>query len=589
MKAIGYVRVSTGSQSNQRQIDEIKTYCKNKNIDEPLIFEEVGSGRIRVRPVLTEMEKYISDHPDEIDFVIISELSRLGRTSKVLETIENLHKNQIGLVALKEVLETLLPDKTINHSSGLIISILNGINAYELETTKYRSKSGIERSMKAGNANGTLNLPYGYTKEGKKLVVDEGEAETIKQIFKMYLAGNGTQKISNELNAIGTQTRTQKIKDYLILNPPSVDEEIERSEYNKFGTKWVDGTIYSILKNPIYIGERRRKTGYETIVKNDKKIQRPVYELMLQPQLKIIEHGVFESVQKLLKSNYNKADKHNVFEYLLEPQKILCGCCQNEKGIIRHYFPHKRQSGKDNRYICLSRRYKEPCSNVGMNIDKIEYTIQQIILFLYEDKLLERLDDKTMNKQIDVMAEEIASLRKELEKTNNAKLNIVRKEINGEINRNDYLKLLNEFNSQEKQIEQKLDIKLETKYQLNETYTNMKDIKQLKLKFKNGVKIPKDVVNKIISKIIITKQDIYPTDIFKKDGDKVVELKINSADQERRFLISQRERIIYYCVNDTEGFILNKFLLNKDNDLEKYQNKIYNKNLFNFFTANFDE
>lgn len=579
MKAIYYVRVSTGSQTVDRQIDDIKRYCILHEIE--LLdtdFQEIESGKMKVRPVLTEMEKYIDEHPNEIDFVIISELSRLGRTSKVLETIENLHSKKIGLISLHEKITTLDKNKLINHSSSLLIAILTSINGYELETTKYRSISGLEKSIRKGNAGGSSNYPYGYMKdENKKLIRNEKEVETIKLIFKLYLEGNGTQKISNILNADETiLTRTEQLKN----------DGLNKSEY-KFGGKWVDGTIYSILKNPIYSGWRRRRTHYDPIQKKDKVIQRPIYELLEFPYLKIIEPDEFQKVQNLLHSNYNKSNKHNVYEYLLDPKKIICGCCLRDRNIIRHYFPHKKEDKNDNRYMCLSRRKKEQCSNAGINIDKLEYIIQQIILFMFEDKLIEKLDNKQLKKQIDDLSTEIPLLRKVIEKIDNNVLNIVRKEIDGELDRPQYLKMLNEYKSQKEQVLNKLNNKLETKFTLNETYNNMKDIKKLKLNFHKGNKIPKDVVNKIISNITITKQDTYP-ELFKNKQDKVLELKILSGDKEYIFLISHRENIVFYC-HKNGGFVMNKFFVNQKNiklsgKYFQHYNESYNKKLFNFFT-----
>jgi len=598
MKAIYYARVSTGSQSNERQVADIKEYCRIERIE--LLdtkFEEIEHGTMKIRPVLTELEKFIDEHPNEFDFLIVSELSRLGRTSYILETIENLDLKKIGLISLKENITTLNPDKSINHSSKLIISILTSINGYELETTKFRSISGIRDSIKSGNAGGSSNYPLGYTKdENKKLIINEKEAETIKMIFRLYLEGNGTQKICNIINADETIiTRTEQIKK----------DGLNKSEY-KNRSIFVDGTIYSILKNPIYTGLRRRRTHYEDVIKNDevvikngKKLQRPVYELLPFPKLKIIEHDEFKKVENLLHSNYNKADKHNKYSYLLEPQKIVCGCCLN-KGIIRHYFPHKREDLNDNRYMCLSKRYKEPCDNVGINIDKLEYIIQQIILFMFEDKLIEKLDDKQMKKQIEVLSEEIIQLRKELEKSKKKEGDAFNDKLDYNISKEVFEKRFKIIKSEQEQIEYKINNKLETKYTLNETYTNMKDIKKLKNKFKGGNKIPKDVVNKIISKITLTKQDTYP-DVFKNKQDKVLELKLLLGDVEYKFYISQREQIIWYCNksndgfnNGFDGFIMNKFLVNRDSNklsgkYYKQYSESYNKNLFDFFTHDFEK
>src|SRR5574344_2138218 len=106
---------------------------------------------------------------------------------------------------------------------------------------------------------------------------DDDESYIVQQIFDLYLKGNGTPEICNILNKVSVPTRS--------------------------GKKWVDGVIYGILTNPIYIGQRRRKKSEEII--EGRKTTKKEYELIYQEQLKIIEPEVFEKVQKLLKSNYN--------------------------------------------------------------------------------------------------------------------------------------------------------------------------------------------------------------------------------------------------------------------------------------------
>ena len=242
--------------------------------------------------------------------------------------------------------------------------------------------------------------------------------------------------------------------------------------------------------------------------------------------------------------------------------------------------------------MCLSRRYKEECSNAGINIDKLEYIIQQIILFMFEDKLIEKLDDKQLKKQIDDLSTEIPLLRKELERTKKRESELIDMKLDGEISKDVFNTKLKVIKSEQEQILNKLNIKLETKFTLNETYNNMKDIKKLKLNFHKGNNIPKDVVNKIISNITITKQDTYP-DIFKNKQDKVLELKILSGDKEYIFLISHRENIVFYC-HKNGGFVMNKFFVNqKDKKLAgkyfQHHNESYNKKLYELFTTDFEK
>ncbi len=124
MKAIAYYRVSTTFQDFNRQKEDIKVFCKKEGIKIEEHFSEYESGLKRERPELELMMKYIETCSD-IDYLIVSETSRLGRTSKVLETIDLIHKKKIGLISHKENLRTLNPDKSINPTSSFTGILLN--------------------------------------------------------------------------------------------------------------------------------------------------------------------------------------------------------------------------------------------------------------------------------------------------------------------------------------------------------------------------------------------------------------------------------------------------------------------------------
>lgn len=57
MKTITYSRVSTDIQDVERQIDDIKKYCLNNDLKIVRDFTETETGKMKVRPVLTEGTK----------------------------------------------------------------------------------------------------------------------------------------------------------------------------------------------------------------------------------------------------------------------------------------------------------------------------------------------------------------------------------------------------------------------------------------------------------------------------------------------------------------------------------------------------
>jgi site-specific DNA recombinase len=539
MKATTYSRVSTDLQDFNRQIEDIKTYCKNNGFSIIKEFAEKETGRNDARPVLIEMLKYLNENNNEVKYLIVSELSRLGRTNEVLNTINFLNRKGICLISLKENIRTLNEDGSINGVSSLITTILSGINSFELETLKYRIKSGIRKSIIDGKANGSIMFPYGYKKApDKKLVIDDDEKEVIKTIFNLYIEGYGTKRISNYLNENNIPCKTKILFDKGLLKNSANKKLI-----------WVDGPVYEILINPIYKGFRRFKG-----------------ELLEQPSLKIVEPEIFNLVQELLKNHSSKQGINKKYNFLLKNKKIICGVCG------KTYFPYRKYEKKtnsypDNRYMCLSKRYKNSeCTNYGISIDKMEMIVQSIVISDFTELLIKKLDNKIILNQIEEKKKVINEIQSIIDKTLKNELQLTDLLLNGDISKetfdvkNKQLKTI--INSKNRDIQ----LLNEEMMELKSTYENIKDIKNIENRFKKGVFIEKEVINKIIKKIVISPcnmfgdnfkiesgyDDVYNEEYnenpFPKSYDKVVELKVYIGDTITTYYLSQREN--YYINND---------------------------------------
>ena len=140
-----------------------------------------------------------------------------------MSVVEELTSRKIWVDSNKGRLITLNEDGTENKDAKFNLTILSGVASLERETIISRSISGMRKSVNDGNWLGGKFLPYGYKREGKKLVVEEEESEVIKLIFHLYLQGNGTKRIANELNRRKIPTRYNKS-----VNRPIVINQIAK-------------------------------------------------------------------------------------------------------------------------------------------------------------------------------------------------------------------------------------------------------------------------------------------------------------------------------------------------------------------------
>jgi DNA invertase Pin-like site-specific DNA recombinase len=497
MKAIIYARVSTDSQETERQIVDCKTYCKNNNFEIVDVLEETGSGYKNDRPELDRVLKYVKS--GGVDVVVTYELSRLGRNNDVLNTIKTFDEHKVALHTIVYGIRTnpTVESSFLNPFIGILVALSNS----EAALFKKRSSSGIRKIAMDGKALGSTNQPYGYVKKEVRgyLHINETEAEVVKNIFKLYLDGNGTLKIRDILNKTGVPTRNNK--------------------------KWNEKVVYDILNNTMYIGKRRFKG-----------------EKFDLPQFRIIDDETFNEVQHRLHSNYSKLGNNTKHKYLINRKKtkIYCGVCG------KTYFPYKRSNGEDNRYICISKRYGESCGNTGISITKFEKAVQIVLLKHYSDILLKKLDNSILRGQIMEVEEYINSLEKSSQKLLKSQITMIKDRYTSDLPAEAFTAALNEVIKERDSILNELNNSKIKLVELKQTYDNILNLKNIEKQVNSGVNIPEDKVNLIIKKLTITKVD-QPLNVFSKSYDKVVEVELVAGIENNsvRFMISQREDFLF--------------------------------------------
>src|SRR5574344_1944240 len=165
-----YARVSSISdrQSTDRQVDDLTRYAKAMNYQILKVFQEKASGALKNgnRPVLLECLKFCKDHHP--DFLLISEISRLGRnTAEVLKTIQELSELKISVYIQNLGLYTLTEDKKENPITSMIVTVMAEMAKIERANIVYRLNSGRKRYIEKG---GKLGRPEGSKMSAKEII-----------------------------------------------------------------------------------------------------------------------------------------------------------------------------------------------------------------------------------------------------------------------------------------------------------------------------------------------------------------------------------------------------------------------------------
>ena len=214
------------------------------------------SGGTMERPAFKELLKDIEN--DEIDIVVVYKVDRLTRSlmdfSKIIDVFD---RHETSFVSITQQFNTT------TSMGRLTLNILLSFAQFEREVTGERIRDKIAASKKKGMWMGG-KVPLGYSKEDRKLVIYNEDAQKVQMLFEKYLELKSVPKLMQYLKENEIKTKTDKY-------------------FSK-------GQLYHLLANKVYIGKITHKD----------KIYDGEHEA-------IICDEIFEEVQKLLYEN--KVDK----------------------------------------------------------------------------------------------------------------------------------------------------------------------------------------------------------------------------------------------------------------------------------------
>ncbi|MBR1416506.1 MAG: recombinase family protein [Bacilli bacterium] len=463
-----YPRVSTEDQSRfghslDEQEDKLKQLCEFKGYNIYKIYREEGvSAKNMERPKFKEMIQDMKD--GKINKIIVYKLDRLTRSIKDLETIcTTLEEYHCDLESVAEEINTS------NANGKFFIRMLTILAQLEIERTSERTIFGLVGAYKKGHISG--KVPFGYSKnlESKDLIINNIEAEIVKDIYKLYLEGKSVNSICKDFN--------------------------QRNVYNK---KWSTTSVDKLLSNQIYIGN---------IVSNKTNI----YENVVPA---IIDKTTFDMVQKRKEKNIKNYMRKQIYMFM---QKIKCPKC---KRIMGGNSGNSKSGEKHCYYYC-------PNCNIRINEKRIE---KSLIKFLNDMLDFFLIIDNSFKPQVSIDTENDLKKYKKLKQELLDKENRIKKAfIDGILEANDLKNELDQIKLDIERTQKKL-IELEN---LKENMINNQDYKLLfnakeieKMKYKSNyvkthnlwLELSKDqkqfIINKYINEIEISINHDYSVNIL---------------------------------------------------------------------------
>ena len=192
-----FIRVSTDKQDYQRQILELNEFCRQKHftVAETIATKITGTKTYKDREDLQQLFK--SAESKKFDKVVVSEISRIGRSAKdIRHTIDFLHSKKIAVVFRNlGGLESLDDQGKESFVTNIIISIYSELAQEERRILSERIKSGLVSARHKGKQ---LGRPQGkqdseaLLKKYPKLASDLKKGFSLSQCQKLHSVSRNT-------------------------------------------------------------------------------------------------------------------------------------------------------------------------------------------------------------------------------------------------------------------------------------------------------------------------------------------------------------------------------------------------------------
>ena len=282
----------------------------------PTSYDDGGfSGGSMERPGLAALLADIG--LGKIDIVVVYKVDRLTRSlNDFSRIVERFDDKAVSFVSVTQAFNTT------SSMGRLTLNMLLSFAQFEREVTGERIRDKIAASKAKGLWMGG-RPPLGYDGVGRKLVINEAEAQQVRSIFRLYLELGSVVRLARVLADSGERSRTW----------------VDKTDQTVGGTSFRRGGLYYLLSNPVYLGAiRHRQTLYP------------------QAHPAIVDEDTWQAVQSLLASNDVPKPKTRK----IGCEALLKGVLVDDAGGIMSPVHTTRRGRRYNYYVSAAAVHGEP-------------------------------------------------------------------------------------------------------------------------------------------------------------------------------------------------------------------------------------
>lgn len=297
--------------------------------------------RDALQRLLTEIDQ------GRVDMVVVYKIDRLTRSlADFAKLVERLDAAGASFVSVTQQFNT-------STSMGrLTLNVLLSFAQFERELTAERIRDKIAASKKKGIWMGGL-VPLGYDKRDEALVINSSEAACVRSLFQAYLELGNVRALKEHVDRLRLRTKTRTLQSGRVTE----------------GKPFSRGRLYSLLRNPIYIGKIKHKT-----------------ELYEGVHDAIIEQALWDEVQTKLSHN---AVERNSSKNSRNPSP-LAGRLFDASG--RPLTPsHSNKNGRRYRYyVSQDRNLRLPAAELEIAVENALRSDRELALHCQQNETAEQ-------------------------------------------------------------------------------------------------------------------------------------------------------------------------------------------------------
>lgn len=516
LRVVYYARVSTEKDEQKNSILNQRSHFdgfikSNKNWKFCGGYVDEGISGIHVEK-REEFQKMISDAKSgKFDLIITKEISRFARNT--LDSIEYTRKLLSYGVCVWFQNDNI---NTIDEDSEFRLTIMAGVAQDEVRKLSTRVKFGHEQAIKNGVVLGNSRI-YGYDKQDGRLTINEEEAEMIRLIFQKYSSGDWTT--------------------------PKIEKLLWDLGYRNYkGGKINRGVINHIIKNPKYKGwyAGGKVKIVDMFTKKQEFLPEEEWNMFKDDGSRVpaivdektweLANKYFEMRSSAIKDRRTSFKSDNLFT-----GKIFCANDGAPYWMKQHYVRGK----EDVKWVC-SYRIKngaKSCSSFGVS----EYELKTMIANIINQSScsIEKIAKEYIKLYKQVALQETIDHTEELQKIEHQILKIQTKmdkildyNLDGKISDDEFLRRNSEFNSQIKELKERmmqLSAKPESEIEIERKLMNISE----KIMHFKGVE-SSDIDRKIVD-CLLNKIDVKPT------GERTASIRFYINSGEEKSLLYDRD------------------------------------------------